>query len=329
MVCNKELDRLETLTQIMERHLRSAVTEGWRRTANLFDDLEFMYSAVSSGKDSMFMTNICLLELGRRRWLCELWDNNQKDEVKKILERYSKIRESGIASQRNERITNQEDEERIFGPKGIFRKWKNQRIAVMSMDYELNYNESRQVKLRMWKEYATDFEKILPKGMSLNKAIQSDKTVETLGFDLRWVSDVAKENPAELTYDDFAQMTPRMLMDFYGKKMVYGYEMCFPIAWENTAGVSDSRYFSYDPSKKDLWVMQPPIEQDPHHEWCMVYENMYDSFHGLRPMIEISSGMTDQLLRQEFSKFINNAVTEAIEAGWPEKQYDPKTQTYI
>lgn len=328
-ISQKELDRLETFTQIMERNPKSAVAEGWRRTANIFDDLEFVYSAVSSGKDSIFMTNICIMELQRRRWLTQMWENtDMQDEVIEILERYSKIREAGLASQRNERITCEEDQDRIFGSNGTHSKWANMRIGVMSMDYELTFNESRQVKLRFWKEYATDFNNILPKGMSYDEAMKSSKTIKELGFDTRWISENHKENPGERTREDFEEMTPKQLSDFYGKKLVFGYEMMFPIAWQNLGSASDSRYLSFDPEKKELWVTNPPIEQDPYHEWCMTYENMYDTFHGLPGMIQITPGLSDQKLRVEFSRYISEYVPTAIESGWPLKQYNEATGKY-
>ena len=329
MISEKEKERLNTFTQIMERNLKSAVAEGWRRTANIFDDLSYIYSAVSSGKDSVFMTNICIMELQRRRWLTELWNSGQKDEVKAILNRYSHIREAGIASNRSERIQTDEDAERIFGEGGTHSRWLNMRIGVMSMDYELTFNESRQVKLRLWKEYATDFKNILPAGKTLEDVIEDTKNVKDLGFDLRWVSSVAKENPGERSLKDFEAMTPKQLMDFYGKALIFGYEMMFPISWQNLGSNSDSRYLSFEPEKKELWVTTPPVDQDPYHEWCMTYENMYDEWHGLPGMVQITPGLSDQKLRVEFSRYISEVVPEAISKGWPVKKFDKSTGKYI
>lgn len=297
-----EMERLERLTDILEKYPKSAVTEGWRRNANLFDDLDFIYTSVSSGKDSVFMSQMAMLELLRRNWISELLDSDPK-KAKELMDRYSKIRKAGLASQREDTVEN-------------IKKWDGMRIGIMQMDYEITFNESKEVMLRMYKEYATDIKKILPEGK-----IDPEKSVKENGYDLRWISDNEKENPYNLSREKIEAMKPKELEDIYGKALVFGWGLYFPISWVNAGDVDDSRYISFDPDKKKIWVNEPPIAQDPHHEWCVTLENMYDNWHGMRPMFECLPGSSDQKLRVDFSAYISKAVPEWLEKFKQERGY--------
>ena len=319
VITDIEKHRMLRLLELVERNPKSALAEGWRRNANVFDDLEFIYSACSSGKDSAFMTQMAVMELQRRRMLLEMWRNPEtRAEAEELVRRYSAVRECGLASQVKEDLNDPEC-------RAKFEKWENMRIAVMQMAYELEFDQSGQLMHRFYKEYATDINNILPKNAD-DSIWDSGETVKELGFDLRWVNtDDTKCNPGELSLEKIEKLTPKQLREIYGKALVWGYDCCFPIAWENSQGVNDSRYISFEPDKKDIWVTEPPVKWDPHHEWCLDINNMYDSWHGLRPMFEITPGMTDQNLRVEFSRFISDAVTHAMENGWPAKKYNDKT----
>ena len=296
MITKLEKDRLLKTVDLLERFPKSAFAEGWRRTANIFDELEFIYSAVSSGKDSLFMTNMLIQELQRRRMIVEMLDSGDKaliKEAKELLERFSKIRMAGLGSQ------NKDDIEK-------FRKWEKMRIAVMQMDYELSFDQTNEVMARFYKEYATDIKNIIPK----DREIDEEKSVKENGYDLRWVHENHKYNPYELDKERIENMKPSELAEIYGKALVWGYGLYFPISWQHTGSATDSRYISFDPDMKKLWVNEPPIKYDPHHEWCVTLENMYDSWHGFKPMTEVFPAMTDQQLRVYFSKYITEAVAD-------------------
>lgn len=263
--------------------------EGWCRMANVLDQLTFLYAAVSSGKDSVFMANMAIIELQRRRIRKSMFDND-KALYDHYQARWDAIRKSAIASH-NEDLAPEEAD-------------YTNRIGVMQMDYEITFNESAQLTHRFFKEWATDINKIARKNGEACGYYDSEKSVKELGWDLTWVDDDNKKNPKMTTREEIENMKPRQLREIYGKAMVYGYACYFPIAWENTGSVSDSRYISFDPDKRSIWVTVPPTDKDPYHEWCIDLDRMYDRWHGKRPMYEIIPGMSDQWLRKEFSKYI-------------------------
>lgn len=313
-----EEQKIMELLNILERNPKKAIAEGYRRLCNMFDDLEYFYTAVSFGKDSVFMTNMALMELQRRQWLSSLYHSDKqedRDKAAELIKRFSDVREAGLASHRRDNIE-------------LFDKWVGMRIGVMSMDYEITFDQTRQLSLRFWKEFATDINNIIPAGMTLEECKASNKTVKELGCNLEWISDIPEENPKELKREDIEAMTFEALMDIYGKALVWGYGCYFSIAWENTGAVDDSRYLSFDPDKKNIWVNEPPVKYDPFHEWCMTNENMYDDWHGLPAPVQITPGMSDQHLRVEFSRYISSVIPTAMGMGWPEYRYNSKTGLY-
>lgn len=306
-----EEEKLMELLKIMENNPHAGISEGYRRLCNMFDDLEYFYTAVSFGKDSVFMTNMAIMELQRRQWISSMMHSGKRelmDKAEDLMKRFSAVRKDGYASHREDDLEK-------------FDKWVGMRIGVMSMDYEITFDQTRQLSLRFWKEFATDINKIIPAGMTFEECEASSKTVKELKCNLQWVSDVPEENPKELSREEIEKMTFVELEDIYGKVLVWGYGCYFSIAWENTGGTDDSRYLSFDPDKKDIWVNTPPIQYDPFHEWCMTNENMYNDWHGLPAPVQITPGMSDQLLRVEFSKYISAVIPAAMNAGWPAKSY--------
>lgn len=353
LISNNEKERMLHFLEIMERNPKAAVTEGWRRCANLFDTLDFIYSSCSSGKDSMFTSQMILMELQRRKMIVSMLESGDEDEAAKaesLMDRYNAVRKSGLASQRENVFDTNEHYMQ-------FKKWENMRIAILQMNYEMEYDQSGQVMQRFYKEYATDIRNVLPKPVRDKYLIggkyaegsdydlvepsrwdesvwddpvwNSEKSVGELGFDLRWVNKEEKKfNPHELDYEQIAKMTPENLKEVYGKALVWAWDMCQPIAWESNMGVTDSRYISFEPAAKKIWVNDPPTAYDPHHEWVVTLENMYDSWHGLAPNLACTPGMSDQLLRVEFSRFISDVLPEALARNWPEKKYNAVSGKY-
>lgn len=314
-----EEQKLMKLLEIMERNPKAGIAEGYRRLCNMFDDLEYFYTAVSFGKDSVFMTNMAIMELQRRQWISGMMhseDKAQIDKAQELMNRFSAVRKAGFASQREDDIEK-------------FDKWVGMRIGVMSMDYEITFDQTRQLSLRFWKEFATDIKNIIPAGMTIESCEASNKSVKELKCNLDWVSDVPEENPKELSREEIEKMTFTELEDIYGKALVWGYGCYFSIAWENTGGTDDSRYLSFDPDKRGIWVNEPPINYDPFHEWCMTNQNMYQDWHGLPAPVQITPGMSDQLLRVEFSKYISSVIPTAMANGWPLKKFSSKTGEYV
>jgi len=292
-----EIERLNKALNIMKEHPNSAFTEGMRRVCRIFDNTIFIYSAVSSGKDSVFMTNCLLLELFYRRFVYNgLLEDSFKKEWEDII---------GISHDR--------EDFKFYGEGG--------RIGCMSMDYELTFNESRELKLRMEKEYATDFELIVPENLKNGLWHGRTESVKELGFDLRWIDDNSKCNPYEYERRYIEKITPDELSECYGKKGLWFWDCCFPISWQNMGSVTNSRYVSFDPDKRDLWVTTPPTDTDPYEEYVMTLENMYKDFMGLPSPVEILPAMSDQKLRVEFSKYLSRVIPDAIANGWPNKRY--------
>lgn len=354
IIGKSELERLEKLLKIMEENPKSALTEGWRRCANIMDEVEFLYSSCSSGKDSTMTSQMLLMELQRRKWILHMMESDNADDLmiaEDMFQRFNAVRAAGLSGSRQDTIEN-------------FRKWDGLRICILQMAYELEYDQSGQLMHRFYKEWATDIRNILPDNIRSKYLINpmfkdkkfnedtrlgydlkvtgrymddcwndpiwdSNESVGELGFDLRWVNqDDQKYNPQELSMEMIRKMTPDELREVYGKALVWAWMINSPLAWENNQGVSDSRYISYDPKAEKLWVTPLPDKWDPHQEWSVSIGNMYDPWHGLAPNLVCTPGMTDQSYRVEFSKFITDTVQPALMMGWPEKYYDVDTGEY-
>lgn len=356
--------KLEKFLDVATRNPRTAVAEGFRRNAKMFDDLDFIYTSVSSGKDSLFMSQIAILELQRRQDIARKLAAGEKIDTVA-----SELRSCGLATQytdnvesfkkwtyaisaeetakRNKKFINREivkkeisELDEAFGimdTSDLKREflWSlenaekhpelagNHRLGMLVMEYELSFDQSDEVLRRIAKEFATDIKLIEPDGV-----IDLEKSVKENGYDLRWVSDNQNENPHRLTREQIENLKPYELADVYGKALVFLFDMCQSIAWENNSGTDNSRYISFEPDKKSIWVKHPPVSQDPHGEWVITNENLYESHYGLTPMVEILPAMSDQVLRVEFSKYITRAVTEALQFGWPAKKWNEKTGKY-
>ena len=161
----------------------------------------------------------------------------------------------------------------------------DQKPVLMNMDSELMYSMTGEYLYRMYKMYAATYE---------------------IG-DLSWVDKVnPKNNPGMYTYDEIASMSVEEIQDLisgYGKEALFdGAWCCFPVAWENTASMKESRYWSWDDTKKKLWTREMPQGQ-----FVWNQDNFYEFPKKMGwpdPEPIITMGQTDQMLRTRFSRYM-------------------------
>lgn len=171
---------------------------------------------------------------------------------------------------------------------------RNLRTGCMTMDPEMVYSYTAEFYERTFKTLCGKYE---------------------IG-DLSWVDEKNKENnPGCYSADEIKAMSTEEIQELitgYGQEpLMDGYWMVFPIAWENSTSIRQSRYWSYDPEKKDVWT-RPLPEGD--YVWSLENFVEFPIRYGLPPMVDdtIVPGLTDQELRVRFSQWIKNVYTEKL-----------------
>lgn len=170
-----------------------------------------------------------------------------------------------------------------------------QKPGLMTMDTEMMYSFTSDGLERMFKAFCGRWE---------------------IG-DLSWVSEKKEENPYYYTKEEILAMPTeeiQKIVSGYGEEPILdGYWQAFPIAWENTASVTESRYWSFDSNKKDVWTRNLPVGN---YVWNQ--ENFYEFpvRNGLPTTDEkedICIGQTDQSLRTKTSKYFKRAINEKFQ----------------
>lgn len=156
---------------------------------------------------------------------------------------------------------------------------------LMIMDPEMAYSMTAHAYERMMKQFCGKYE---------------------IG-DLSWVSENKEENPGCYEKEEILKMSTEEIQELitgYGQEpLMQGFWMCFPIAWENMASESESRYWSFDDRVKERWTR--PLPQGS-YVWSQENFYTFPLQYGFPPTEDsnVTMGQSDQQLRTMFSKYI-------------------------